>query len=76
MRRGGFGSALRITFFYTFRPYFPYDITSVTPLVNFGLSPTNRRYLLLGVTVLWAINSYVVGKIAEGERSSAATVLN
>lgn len=57
--KGGWGGK-RITFFYTFRDIYPFDILSFTPIINFGFNKNleycnqifeknNKLYISLGV---------------------------
>ena len=36
--------------------------------MNAGLEPKQRQFLLLGVTAVWAVNSYWVGVLAERQQ--------
>lgn len=41
-----------------------------TAAMSWGLTPKMRQYLLLGVAVVWAANSYWVGILAEREQQA------
>ena len=44
--------------------------------LQLGLTPITRRYLLLAVTLVWAVNSYVLGRIAEQSCTGTAATLH